>query len=162
VNLHIASHPAVAARRIPVRGRLVLAACAATALAGGVTAAALPAANAAAASPSVTIRLMDIEKASARTPVGIAEIDVDHNGSATGKVVGQDTLECRISAHKASRCTGVIDLTKGDLLFTGSANQAGAKGKLVKATGGYAGWSGTAVTTNLSQTKTKIVIHLHK
>lgn len=43
-----------------------------------------------------------------------------------------------------------------------ASHPAAAKGKLVKATGGYAGWSGTAITTNLSQTKTKIVIHLHK
>jgi len=32
----------------------------------------------------------------------------------------------------------------------------------VKGTGGYAGFSGTITTADVSQTKTKIVIHLHK
>jgi hypothetical protein len=99
----------------------------------------LPAADAAAASHSVTIRLTAIQKAVVMTPhVGFVESDVDQNQA--GKTLGQDSLVCRFfSDHKPPRCTAIIGLAKGDLLGIGTADQAGGKGTVLKGTGGFAG-----------------------
>jgi hypothetical protein len=143
------------------RLRPVLAASGSLALLGAATATAVPLAQAAAHPPTTTIRFVSVTKAATKIPFGIIEADVDKNGA--GKTVGADSLICRgTSPSKPPTCAVSVDLAKGDLFFTVTGTPSGTAGRLVGGTGRYARFAGTVNATQLSPTRTRVVIKLHK
>jgi hypothetical protein len=131
------------------------------ALAGAVTAITVPLAQAAASSPTTTIRFVSVTKATTKIPIGIVEADIDKN--AAGKTIGADSLICRgTSPSKPPKCAVTVDLAKGDLFFAVTGTRSGTVGKLVGGTGRYARHSGTVTATQVSPTRTRVVIRLRK
>jgi hypothetical protein len=150
------------ARRL--RPRSVLALGGGLAVAGALTAAAVPLAQAAPNSPNsptTTIRLISVTKAMTRIPSGGVEVDVDQNSG--GRVVGADSLICHVvPPSRQPKCAVSIDLAGGDLFFVVTGTRTGAAGRFVGGTGRYAGDSGTVTATNTSATKSRVVIRLHR
>ena len=145
-------------RRRPLRSAAGL--IGAVTIAGGIAAAVQPAAQAAGTSHHTVIRLTSISKDMTRVPIGGVEVDVDKSG---GKVIGADTLICRVvSKKKPPKCAATVDLSGGVLLFTATPTKTGAVGRLTGASGKYAGSTGSIRATSESPTRTKVVIRLSK
>jgi hypothetical protein len=165
MNPHTAAHPAAGTQPSGSRRRLsplrsAVLAGSVLALAGGATAIAVPLALAGTTSSSTTIRLISTAKSQTRFTGGGVEVDVDKN--AAGKVVGADSLICRVASRTAPpKCAATISLAKGDLFFTVTGTRTGATGRLVRGTGAYARDSGKITATNITATKTQVVIKLH-
>jgi hypothetical protein len=165
MNSRIPGHsPAARPRISPVRRlrlRPVIAIGGGLAVAAAVTATAGAMAQAAASSPTTTIRFASATEATTKIPFGIIEADIDKNGA--GKVVGADSLICRgTSPSKPPKCAVSVDLANGDLFFAVTGTQSGTTGRLVGGTGAYAKHSGTVTATQLSPTRTRVVIKLRK
>jgi hypothetical protein len=141
----------------------VIAAAAALTLAGAVTTAAIPLAQAStAAGPATTttLTLLSVTKSNVRVPHGGVEIDVIQNQA--GKAIGAGSLVCRVLNPKAPpKCAVSVNLAGGYLFFSVTGTKTGAAGPEVAGTGKYAHTTGSVFATNVSQTKTKVVVTLH-
>jgi predicted RNA-binding protein YlqC (UPF0109 family) len=134
-------------------GGLLFAAGLATVAAVGVAA---PPAHAS-AGPN-TITFVSVTKTNIRVPSGSIEIDVDK--TSHGKVLGADSLNCRVNGpKKAPVCAVSIDLARGDLFAVLKFTESPVtRGTLIGGTGKYANAKGTIVGTGVSQTKADIVV----
>jgi hypothetical protein len=141
----------------------VIAAAAAITLAGAVTTAAIPLAQAAtAAKPAATttLTLLSVTKSNVRVPHGGVEIDIIKNQAGTA--IGAGSLVCRVLNPKAPpKCAVSVNLPGGYLFFSVTGTKTGATGPEVAGTGRYAHTTGSVTATNVSQTKTKVVVTLH-
>jgi hypothetical protein len=145
----------------------VIAAAAAVTLAGAVSAAVIPLAQgataAAGAAPAATTTLtfQGVTKSNVRVPKGGVEVDVIRKLSGTA--IGAGSLVCHVINPKAPpKCAVSFNLPGGYLFFSVTGTKTGAAGPEVGGTGKYAHTTGNVVATDISQTKTKVVVTLHR
>jgi hypothetical protein len=80
---------------------------------------------------------------------------------SAGRTIGHDSVKCTVSAHGAN-CLGTFFFTSGNVTVRVSVGAANVSHGVVTATTGrYAGLKGTVTLTDVSNTKTNIVISLH-
>jgi hypothetical protein len=122
-------------------------------VAGAIAATAISLAPAAASS-ATTISLVSVQKAFKQVPTGAVIIDVD--STTAGKVVGSDSLNCRVSGPKSAPvCATTVNLPAGDLFLVTTPTKTGATGRVVAGTGAYAGRTGTVLATHVNRSGTK-------
>jgi hypothetical protein len=131
---------------------------AAAALAAGPLAVAGPLAGTAAAAAAQTIKFTAVQYHA--TQKGKVQSFQEHLVSK-GRTIGHDSVACTVTAHGAN-CLGTFFFTSGNVSVRVSVGAANVSHGVVTATTGrYAGLKGTVTLTDVSNTKTNIVISLH-